>query len=541
MTVINLIPLKNKRKPVDARFAFPPMHTLYLELIENKKKVKEELKNSEYVSKTPVVSNEKSYKEIINLSKLSRNSMNTSFTSNNSRTSAEKSLFSDKSDGESKIAKELEKSNYGFQRKLYNFDIDDKKYDSDNDYDKYKSTNKSDDNNNDYDKYKSTNNNDSDNESNKKYNNDNDYDKYKSINNKNNDYYDADNDESNKKSKSDDKEIDKYSRNKYYNEDNEDDYKKDSDKYSRSKYHDDDDKYSRNKHYNDDNDDDYKKDDDKYSRKKYYNDDDDDDDDNENNEKTVSSRITSLLGNLKSKNNNNNQKFNIIEESSEFKQDDELYDEINTKAPPPSLKDIGVSKKSIMDIKNLTDDEKQEKYNRMMFNFEVLKLKYPESKSLIPEFNQHSDPNYMERCYSNILRLVALKAGIEKYEGYLKNGFVIGEQVITGLLGFSKMSDFAANQMSNMGTYQKLLVELAEKNLESELGSNWPVEVRLIGLILFQMVVHVCGSFIFQKTGINISKVMTNNNGNGAGNNNKKPDVKANILSDPFVDDSLFE
>ena len=47
-----------------------------------------------------------------------------------------------------------------------------------------------------------------------------------------------------------------------------------------------------------------------------------------------------------------------------------------------------------------------------------------------------------------------------------------------------------------------MLVELGDKQYEAEFKSNIPVEIRIAGLVLFQMISYVLAKQLFQKTGI---------------------------------------
>ena len=52
------------------------------------------------------------------------------------------------------------------------------------------------------------------------------------------------------------------------------------------------------------------------------------------------------------------------------------------------------------------------------------------------------------------------------------------------------MTGFAQSQLVNMNKYDALLIELGEKHYIPS-GSQWPVEVRLLGLIFMQTALFI--------------------------------------------------
>ena len=138
------------------------------------------------------------------------------------------------------------------------------------------------------------------------------------------------------------------------------------------------------------------------------------------------------------------------------------------------------------------DEEERERNDKadLLFKFMVLKKQYPNVD--IPEFTEHSEINNMRRVYDQIIRRVSLDSSVDNYKNYLAGGFMVLEWVATNWLGID-ISGFAQQQTAGMNRYERLLVELGEKNY-STTGSRFPVEIRLIFLIIFQ-----AGLFYVQK------------------------------------------
>lgn len=142
--------------------------------------------------------------------------------------------------------------------------------------------------------------------------------------------------------------------------------------------------------------------------------------------------------------------------------------------------------------------EMREKHEYLL-KFLILKRKYPELE--LPEFTEHSDLRTMKNAYEFALRRAHLDHSVESYRGYLIGGSMAMEWAANNWFGVD-MTGFTSNQMKNQKKYDRLLLELGEKNYSPE-GSRFPVEVRLLFMMLMQ-----AGMFVAQK-------MMT-----GGGNNN---------------------
>jgi len=135
------------------------------------------------------------------------------------------------------------------------------------------------------------------------------------------------------------------------------------------------------------------------------------------------------------------------------------------------------------------DKEKREKAD-LLFKFMVLRRQYP--KVEIPEFTEHSDFNTMKRVYEQTIRRVSLDSNVDSYKQYIVGGFMVMEWVSTNWLGIN-LGGFTQQQVKMMNKYDRLLIELGEKNHQSS-GSRFPVEIRLLFLIVFN-----AGLFYVQK------------------------------------------
>lgn len=127
--------------------------------------------------------------------------------------------------------------------------------------------------------------------------------------------------------------------------------------------------------------------------------------------------------------------------------------------------------------------------SEMIMKFRIMKRSYPNHEVIIP--TEHDDLNIMKQMYNDTLREISFDENVEYYKGIMKILFPVAEYVCTEHIGID-MKGFAASQMEQMNKYDRLLLELGEKH-QSRWGSDLPVEVRLMGMILFQAAIFWVG------------------------------------------------
>jgi hypothetical protein len=151
----------------------------------------------------------------------------------------------------------------------------------------------------------------------------------------------------------------------------------------------------------------------------------------------------------------------------------------------------------------IQEDEEEKEFKEkteLLYKFMILRKKYPNAE--IQEFSEHSDLPTMKRVYEKLIRRVNLDSSVETYKKFLIGAIAVVEWVSTTWLGVN-LSGFTASQIQSMNTYDSLLIELGEKHYTS-LGSKLPVEVRLIGVILFNAALFYMQKMMLSGGGINI-------------------------------------
>ena len=183
---------------------------------------------------------------------------------------------------------------------------------------------------------------------------------------------------------------------------------------------------------------------------------------------------------------------------------------------PPTLAELEanggyIPKRELRDINqtNPEFEQQQEDAKReLLFKFDLLRKSYP--MSTIPEYNIHTDLTLLEKSYRDCVRRLSLDSTVENYKTYLLYGFMGCEFVFGNFLGFD-MQGFTQQQIISMHSYEKLLIELGEKSYVPT-GSNWPVELRLLFMIIMNAAFFVVSKMMMKKTGANLMGMVNSMN-----------------------------
>ena len=207
---------------------------------------------------------------------------------------------------------------------------------------------------------------------------------------------------------------------------------------------------------------------------------------------------------------------------------------------PPSLNDLARSgqinrKKEMMDVAHITmsEQEKEDSKRELLFKFELLKKSYKSDN--IPEFSIHSDYESMKRSYETTVRTLSLDRSVDDYKKYLSYAF-IGMEFVLGYFFKLDMNGFARQQMISMNSYERLLIELGEKSYVPT-GSKWPVEVRLLFLVVMNTAVFLVGRMMLKKTGADVMGLV--NSVTGAVPSNPVPQKKRKMKGPTLNTDDI--
>jgi len=154
--------------------------------------------------------------------------------------------------------------------------------------------------------------------------------------------------------------------------------------------------------------------------------------------------------------------------------------------------------------------EAQEK-EEYIWRFKILKKQYKERD--IPSFNEHDDLPHMKSTYGRTIKEIHLENNVDSYRTYLVGGFMVMEFVFTNWVG-ADLTGFTSQQMLVMDKYDTMLVELGERSY-NRWGSNFPIEIKLIGFIFMQAGLFYLGKIISTNAGHNIATIFNGLTGQG--------------------------
>ena len=220
---------------------------------------------------------------------------------------------------------------------------------------------------------------------------------------------------------------------------------------------------------------------------------------------------------------------NLSDRLKELLDDDSVASNSPKRAAPTlqELEDTGAVKidKHFPDISRTThtNEEEEDMKRELLFKFDLLKKSYNNTEH-IPEFTIHSDYKTMNNSYESTLRKLSLDSTVENYKTYLIGGFMLVEFVLGNYLKFD-MQGFTQQQITSMSSYEKLLIELGEKSYVPG-GSSWPVEIRLVFLIIINAAFFIISKMLMKSTGSNILNMMNSMNVMGGGGGGGMPTEK---------------
>jgi hypothetical protein len=145
-----------------------------------------------------------------------------------------------------------------------------------------------------------------------------------------------------------------------------------------------------------------------------------------------------------------------------------------------------------------------EKHNYWKTRLQILKTSYRDVT--IPLNADSLDWAELRKIYWIELDRVSLSKNVESYKLIMIVLFFIVEGVGARIFKVD-ITGFTVHSWRSMHRYERLLIELGEKNYSS-FGENWPVEMRLAGLVLVNAIIFVLAKYIFKLTGQDASDEM---------------------------------
>ena len=156
------------------------------------------------------------------------------------------------------------------------------------------------------------------------------------------------------------------------------------------------------------------------------------------------------------------------------------------------------------DEKETPEEKDEREKGEYIRKLKLLKKQYPTRN--IPEFNEFTDVKTLKKAYSDEMWDINVDENLQSYRFYLVMSWLGMEFASTKFMGID-MEGMTSYHVRRMQRYDKLLIELGEKSY-SRLGASLPVEIRLIGLVLFESLAFYVGKQIIAKGGENIGAIL---------------------------------
>jgi hypothetical protein len=254
----------------------------------------------------------------------------------------------------------------------------------------------------------------------------------------------------------------------------------------------------------------------------------------------LSIRLKELLNEDSDTNSEYNKKSTVPPVSNKYTNHRDRSGNSVSRAPsPPTLAELEqrggyIPRKELRDISQPYNEQHDDEDNKreLLFKFELLRKSYPGSS--MPEYTIHTDLSTMKKSYSDCVRRLSLDSSVENYKQYLVYGFTACEFILGNYLGFD-MEGFTGQQVITMHSYDKMLIELGEKSYVPS-GSKFPVELRLLFMIIMNAAFFIISKMMMKKTGSNLMGMINGMmNTGGSTNTNSTPAPKRKMRG-PSVD-----
>ena len=174
---------------------------------------------------------------------------------------------------------------------------------------------------------------------------------------------------------------------------------------------------------------------------------------------------------------------------------------------PPSIAELqsgNVIQDTVRDLSvpSKTDELELSKKREYLYKFRQLKKSYPIAK--IPEYTEYTDIRVLEREYDTVVRELNINSSVENYKRYLNMAFMGLEYALVTFLKFEDIKGFAVEQASSINQYESILMEIGEKNYLQD-NKKWPAELRLLGIVFMNAAMFIGIRMFYKKSGINLS------------------------------------
>lgn len=121
-----------------------------------------------------------------------------------------------------------------------------------------------------------------------------------------------------------------------------------------------------------------------------------------------------------------------------------------------------------------------------LLKFKLLKKGRPDYADY-PEYTEHTDGPTLKKLYDDTFKMISIDENVSAYKQFLVAGF-FGIELLGCKVLHLPFEGFAKYQLKKQSKYDRMLIELGEKPYMN-FASNWPVEVRLVGVLLLDALI----------------------------------------------------
>lgn len=160
----------------------------------------------------------------------------------------------------------------------------------------------------------------------------------------------------------------------------------------------------------------------------------------------------------------------------------------NKKPPPINEIEANATQGKFKNLNRIAQkDMSTESLKReLLFKIEIMKKQYP--KLGLPTYSMTNTVEQMRNTIDTSVKTIMLESTVTKYKRWFRIALLISEYFFTRILKMDYMSGSTQYHMKSMSEYDIMIIELGEKSYSE--GSDWPVEIRLGMLALFNTALY---------------------------------------------------
>lgn len=174
---------------------------------------------------------------------------------------------------------------------------------------------------------------------------------------------------------------------------------------------------------------------------------------------------------------------------------------------PPSLSSVRFNPYAHVSnhFSNLSSDEVTLQRQGYIVNIGTLRNNYPQLNNVLAKEVGNESLLELYMRYEKLKIFIYSETNASYYMMFMYAGFMLLEIICVNYFEILVAKGFAEKQCNRVKNYKDLLLEMGQVNSLAQTASKWPVELRLIGLMLFEFVIFCVLNYFSTKKGTNVS------------------------------------